>query len=72
MGYAVIPIVASIVLMLHHVVATDASSKSKWFVAIVVVASMAVWRFFPQWIVLATLTQVAASVYMLVYLKVQE
>ncbi|MFB3105210.1 MAG: hypothetical protein ACE1ZA_09790 [Pseudomonadales bacterium] len=72
MGYAVIPIVASIVLMLHHVVVTDAPSKSKWFVAIVVAASMAVWRFFPQWIVLATLTQVAASVYMLVYLKVQE
>jgi hypothetical protein len=68
-GYAFIPVVASIILMVHHVAITDASRWSKLVVAVVVIASLAIWRFAPQWLVLATILQVATSVYMLVYLK---
>ncbi len=72
MGYSVIPVIASIVLVLHHVVITDASRWSKLFVATVVAASLAIWRYYPQWLIFATLMQVGASIYMLGYLRVRE
>ena len=69
MGYPFIPLIASIILMLHHVAITDASRPSKVTVVGVVVASLAIWRYAPQWLLLATLLQVAISIYMLVYLR---
>lgn len=71
MGYALIPVIASIILLIHHVAATDASRLSKLVLTIVVLASLAIWKYFPRWLVAATVLQSAASVYMLVYLKVQ-
>ena len=72
MGYAVIPVLASIILVLHHVAFTDASRLSKFIVATAVAASLAIWRYYPQWLVLATLVQVGTSIYMLLYLRVRE
>ena len=69
MGYAFIPVIASIILMIHHVVITEASRWSKFTVIGVVVASLVVWQYWPQWLVLATLLQVGISVYMLMYLR---
>ncbi len=72
MGYVVIPLVASIILVIHHVALTDASRWSKSIVASVVVVTLVVWNSFPQWLIVATLLQSAVSVYMLVYLKVRD
>lgn len=72
MGYVFIPLVASIVLALHHVAFTDASRWSKLALATIVLASLAIWRYYPRWMVIATVVQVGASVYMLLYLKLQE
>jgi hypothetical protein len=69
MGYPLIALVASIALTLHHVAMTDASRWSKLAVGIVVLASLVIWRYAPQWLVIATLLQVGAGVYMLVYLR---
>jgi hypothetical protein len=69
MGYAFIPVVVSIILMLHHAAITDASRWSKFTVVGVVAVSLAIWRYAPQWLVLATLLQVVISVYMLMYLR---
>ena len=72
MGYGAIAPIAAIVLALHHVVFTDASIRSKLIVAMVVATSFAVGKFLPEWAIAATLMQIAASVYMLVYLKLRE
>ena len=72
MGYAFIPVIASIILVLHHVALTDASRWSKLIVATAVAASLAIWRYYPEWLVLATVVQVGASIYMLLYLRVRE
>ena len=72
MGYGVIPVIASIVLAIHHVAITDASRRSKVVIGTLVTASLVIWQFYPRWAVLATVVQVGASMYMLVYLKVRE
>ena len=72
MGYDLIPVIASIALVIHHVALTDASRQSKVVVVTIVTVSLAIWRYHPQWLILATLLQVGASIYMLVYLKVHE
>ena len=71
MAYGVIPIIASILLAVHHVAATDATRRSKLLVGLVVAASLAVWWHYPKWLVPAMLVQVGVSIYMLVYLRVQ-
>ncbi len=71
MGYGFIPLIASIVLAVHHVAFTDASRSSKVTIVTVVAASLAIWRYYPQRLVLATLLQVAASIYLLMYLRVR-
>ena len=72
MGYGVVPIIASILLAVHHVAATDATRRSKLLVGLVVGASPAIWWYYPNWLVLAMLVQVRVSIYMLVYLRAQE
>ena len=72
MGYIAIPLVASIILVIHHVAFTDASRWSKVIVASAVVGSLVIWRYFPLWLVFATLLESAASVYMLVCLRIRD
>ena len=72
MGYAVIPIIVSFVLGIQHIFLTDASRWSKLLVTIVVATSFVIWWYYAQWIVVATLMQVGVSIYMIVYLRVQE
>ena len=69
MGYGLIPIVASITLMLHHVAITEASHSSKVSVVGVVTVSLAILWYWPQWLVVATLLQVGISIYMLMHLR---
>ena len=71
MGYGFIPLIASIVLLLHHIALTDASRRSKSVVATAVGASLVVWQYYPRWLIFATVVQAGASVYMLIYLKLQ-
>lgn len=70
MGYAFIPIIFSVVLALVYIAATEASRWSKIVVAAIVALSLVIWRLAPQWLVVATLLQVAASVYVIAYFKV--
>ena len=72
MGYGFIPLIASIVLGIHHVAISDASRPSKWTVATVLAASLFIWRYHPRWLVVATLLQVAASVYVLVSMRLRD
>jgi hypothetical protein len=37
-----------------------------------VAAALAIWWFYPRWIVAANLVQVGAGIYMLLYLKINE
>ena len=69
MGYAVIPIIASVILAVHHVALAEASRRSKLTVAVVVAVSLVIWRFFPRWLIVATLLQVAVSIYALMHLQ---
>ena len=69
MGYGVIPIIAAILLAIHHVVVTDASRTSKIVMTVTVVVSLVIWQYYPRRILFATLLQVTASIYMLVYLR---
>jgi len=71
MGYALIPLMLSIALVIHHVFFTDASRGSKLVLSAAVLGSLVIWRFAPQWLIVATLLQSAAGIYMLVYLKVR-
>jgi hypothetical protein len=71
MPYGLIPLIAAVFLTLRHLAITDASRRSKLAVATVVVASLAISRYAPQWGVLAMLLQVGASIYMLVYWKIE-
>jgi hypothetical protein len=71
MGYTAIPLIASIALALHHVVATEAPRLSKMTITLVIVSSLVFSQYFPRWSILATVVQAAASVYMLLYLKVR-
>ncbi len=71
MGYGFILVVAAVILALRHLAFTDASRWSKLAVATIVIASLVISRYAPQWMVLPTLLQVGASIYMLVYWKVE-
>jgi hypothetical protein len=70
MPYALIPLLASVVLSARYLALGEASRRSKAFVCLAVVASVVIWWEYPGWQVGATLTQVAVSIYVLVYLKV--
>ena len=67
MGYGLIPLVASIALGIHHVLVTDASTRSKASVSVIVITSLVIWFGFPKWMVWATVLQSSVGV----YLKVQ-
>jgi len=71
MGYVSIPLVVCIVLLIHHVAATEASRRSKLLVTVLVAVSIMIGRFFPHWSLLSMLTQVGAGIYMLVWLKIR-
>jgi len=71
MGYGLIPPIASIVLAVHHVVLTEASRWSKGIVLVVVAGSFVIREQYPRWLLAATLLQVAISIYMLIYLKLE-
>ena len=67
MGYALIPLVVSVLLAIQHAVSSKASRASKTGVLAAVLASLVIWRYFPAWLVVATLLQVAAGVYVLIH-----
>ena len=70
MPYSVIALVASVALCVYYVAVTEASGRSKVAVSVIVLASLIVWRYRPQWLVLATLLQAATGIYVLIYFKV--
>ena len=69
MPYALIPLLAAVGLGVRYLALGDASLRSKVIVGAVVVASLAIWWFYPAWMIVATLSQVAVSVFVLLYLK---
>ena len=69
--YALIPLVVSIILGVVYLVRPEVSLRSKAVVTTAIAASLIVWRWYPQWLVIATLLQVGASIYVLLYFKVQ-
>lgn len=70
MPYSLIPLLASIILGAVHVTATGASTLSKLVVSLLIGASLFVWWAYPQWLIVATLIQVAVSIYVIVYLRI--
>ena len=70
MPYELVALVISGGLAVRYLIMREASVRSKAAVAVAVGASLLIWWQYPQWLVAATLLQVAASVYVLVYLKV--
>ena len=70
MGYELIPLVISVGLAIRYLMLGDASVGSKAAVTIAVGASLVIWWRYPLWLVAATLLQVGASIYVLIYLKV--
>ncbi len=69
MGYTLIPLLAAIGLGFHFVVITQAPTRPKAIVAAVVALSLVLRFQFPRWTLLAILLQVAASIYVILYLK---
>jgi hypothetical protein len=70
--YDVIPLIASILLGAHYVLLGEASRRSQVAVAVTVGTALLIWWHFPRWHpahVAATLLQVAVSIYVLVYLR---
>ena len=72
MPYSLIPLIGSLILGCIYVMNTDASSRSKLIISIIVAMSVVIWRWYPQLLLLATLLQTGVSVYVLVYLKVKK
>jgi hypothetical protein len=70
MPYALIPLLVSVVLGIRYVALRDATRWSKAIVVLAVAASVVIWWEYPEWLIGATLAQVAVSIYVLVYLKV--
>ena len=70
MPYELVALVISGGLAVRYLIMREASVRSKAAVAVAVGASLLIWWQYPQWLVAATLLQVAASIYVLVYLKV--
>ena len=70
MPYELIPLVVSGGLAVRYLSMGDPSVGSKVAVGGAVGASLIVWWQYPQWMVVAVLLQVGASIYVLIYLKV--
>jgi hypothetical protein len=70
MPYPVIALIAALGLAGYYAFGTEASRWSKVTVAAVVLASLLIWRYRPQWLLVAQLLQAAAGIYVLVYLRV--
>ena len=70
MPYELIPLVISLGLAIRYLMVGDASVGSKAAVTLAVGASLVIWWRYPLWLVAATLLQVGASIYVLIYLKV--
>jgi hypothetical protein len=71
MPYALIGLVASVALAFHYAIVMDASRRSKWVVAVAILASLVVWFRFPRWQVAAISIQAAVSVFVLVRLRIE-
>ncbi len=69
MGYELIPLVVSILLMVRHVAFEEAALGSKVMVGAVVIASLAIGHYSPRWFPLAISLQSAISIYLLIYSK---
>jgi hypothetical protein len=70
MPYALITLILAAGLAAYYVLGTDASRWSKAVVAVIVIASLLVSRYRPQWLLVAQVIQAAAGIFVLVYLKV--
>jgi hypothetical protein len=70
MPYALIAMLAALLLGVRYLVLGDASLRSKIAVVAAVVASLVIWWYFPQWMVVAILLQVGVSLFVMLYLKV--
>jgi hypothetical protein len=69
MPYELIPLFISIALAARYLLLQEASPGSKVAVGLAVGASLVIWWRYPRWLVAATLLQVAASIFVLIYLK---
>lgn len=67
--YALILLIAALILGIRYIVATEASGRSKILIATLIVLSVILFLRFPQLIVLALIIQAGVSVYALVYFK---
>lgn len=67
--YALLPLVVSGGLAVRYLSMGDPSVASKFAVVVAIGASLMVWWRYPGWLVLAVLLQVAVSIYVLIYLK---
>ena len=56
--------------MIRYLLLREASVGSKAAVAVAVGIALFIWWQYPRWMVAATLLQLAASIYVLLYLKV--
>jgi hypothetical protein len=72
--YDVIPLIASIILGAYYVLLGEASRRSQAAVAVTVGAALLIWWHSPRYSLahlVATLLQVAVSIYVLVYLRLK-
>jgi len=72
MPYLLIPLIGSLILGLVYATNAEASSRSKLIVSVIVAMSLAIWWWYPQWLLFATLLQAGVSVYVLLYLRVNK
>jgi hypothetical protein len=70
MPYELAASVISVGLAVRFFFMKKPSVASKAAVAVVVGASLMIWWRYPEWMVAATLLQVGASIYIMMYLKV--
>ena len=69
LGYSVIALVASIVLLIDHILRAESAPLAKAMTAIVVLVAAVLLFRYAQWFVVALLLQVAVSVYMLLHAR---
>jgi len=69
MPYQLVPFLTSLGLGIWYVLNREASARSRVALGSTVLASLVIWWSYPQWLVVATLLQVGASIYVLVYLR---
>ncbi|HEY2339066.1 MAG TPA: hypothetical protein VGH75_00890 [Steroidobacteraceae bacterium] len=72
MPYELIALFVSLGLAARYLLLDGASPGSKFAVAMAVCASLVIWWRYPGLLVAATLLQVAASIYVLVYSRVNQ